>query len=85
MPRFPRLYAAASLKPHHQRRAPHCDRGFPRLYAAASLKHSNAGLKSEPVSGFPRLYAAASLKRQALAADGRHAACVFRGFMPRPH
>ena len=37
-PRFPRLYAAASLKPrggHLERPRP---RGFPRLYAAASLK-----------------------------------------------
>ena len=36
---FPRLYAAASLKPsdHRTPRKPHSAR-FPRLYAAASLK-----------------------------------------------
>ena len=39
-PRFPRLYAAASLKPVHQGITRRLDvAGFPRLYAAASLKH----------------------------------------------
>ena len=38
-PRFPRLYAAASLKPRMYQRADHrCHIRFPRLYAAASLK-----------------------------------------------
>ena len=63
--RFPRLYAAASLKRLPlQRRAVRAALGFPRLYAAASLKRNvlrrvNRQLKT----GFPRLYAAASLKR----------------------
>ena len=36
---FPRLYAAASLKPGPQRARRLRSSGFPRLYAAASLKH----------------------------------------------
>ena len=35
---FPRLYAAASLKPRHPHGAGLRIVGFPRLYAAASLK-----------------------------------------------
>ena len=38
---FPRLYAAASLKPDGQAAVEAGDRRFPRLYAAASLKHLN--------------------------------------------
>ena len=60
--RFPRLYAAASLKPmrggNHRRPL----NGFPRLYAAASLKLRAHGGRVRPPCGFPRLYAAASLK-----------------------
>ena len=63
--RFPRLYAAASLK--HPRRAdprPHRPPGFPRLYAAASLKHRELPRRRDvAIRRFPRLYAAASLKQ----------------------
>ena len=60
---FPRLYAAASLKPGlwtdcGKTRAPR----FPRLYAAASLKPVRMLFVRPPPPGFPRLYAAASLK-----------------------
>ena len=43
--RFPRLYAAASLKPLGGELVPRVDLGFPRLYAAASLKrgHQDVG------------------------------------------
>ena len=40
--RFPRLYAAASLKQHDRGAAGLRDVRFPRLYAAASLKRSTA-------------------------------------------
>ena len=49
---FPRLYAAASLKPVPLVRLPHGRRhGFPRLYAAASLKHLSlsSGRRRQPV------------------------------------
>ena len=36
--RFPRLYAAASLKHHQRATVDNGLLGFPRLYAAASLK-----------------------------------------------
>ena len=62
--RFPRLYAAASLKPPgHSHRWKSAVTGFPRLYAAASLKLPRAAHPGRSNSGFPRLYAAASLKR----------------------
>ena len=85
MLRFPRLYAAASLKPTLCERYKMSLSGFPRLYAAASLKRGLFVLEIVNNSGFPRLYAAASLKLAA----GKHGVpcelCVFRGFMPRPH
>ena len=68
LPGFPRLYAAASLKPgyaswYELRGA----QSFPRLYAAASLKLRGLGLEGpEPRRRFPRLYAAASLKQALL-------------------
>ena len=37
---FPRLYAAASLKPYDAQAASQSPECFPRLYAAASLKHA---------------------------------------------
>ena len=84
-PRFPRLYAAASLK----RR---CSRGcvmnrprFPRLYAAASLKRDDGLDQGIFVGGFPRLYAAASLKLPTLGIKRAGILKVFRGSMPRPH
>ena len=40
---------------------------------------------TETVRSFPRLYAAASLKHAVLDRRTRPDACVFRGFMPRPH
>ena len=41
--RFPRLYAAASLKLRPGRRGGAGDLRFPRLYAAASLKQQISG------------------------------------------
>ena len=61
-PGFPRLYAAASLKPVPGAPGAAVVIGFPRLYAAASLKPWTSGLVAIDDLGFPRLYAAASLK-----------------------
>ena len=84
--RFPRLYAAASLKPLRLPGEVGEAVRFPRLYAAASLKlHYNFGSKSRLVAGFPRLYAAASLKLSVWSIARACAHVVFRGFMPRPH
>ena len=60
--RFPRLYAAASLKLTHP--GADLDRWpeFPRLYAAASLKQFYPSDGGHRRIGFPRLYAAASYK-----------------------
>ena len=61
---FPRLYAAASLKPCPPRAcAAASPGGFPRLYAAASLKLQAISGITVQDAGFPRLYAAASLKQ----------------------
>ena len=62
--RFPRLYAAASLKRELRVRLGELDESrFPRLYAAASLKRvAPAPQQSDSPQRFPRLYAAASLK-----------------------
>ena len=61
---FPRLYAAASLKPTAPSDSDRALYGFPRLYAAASLKRLRQGHDPcLPAAGFPRLYAAASLKQ----------------------
>ena len=84
---FPRLYAAASLKPE-LRRGHERDLldGFPRLYAAASLKLGRyADGRPRAGRGFPRLYAAASLKHCRVRGDGGRHLLVFRGSMPRPH
>ena len=49
---FPRLYAAASLKPHHLHVFDlRLREGFPRLYAAASLKHIRTHLQFKPSIG----------------------------------
>ena len=84
--RFPRLYAAASLKLVHARSGLPRPRRFPRLYAAASLKQHNLYLLAKQAAlGFPRLYAAASLKHGQRVRGGADLRGVFRGFMPRPH
>ena len=59
---FPRLYAAASLKPDRPRAVPWWPVRFPRLYAAASLKLETEDGLAVVDGCFPRLYAAASLK-----------------------
>ena len=82
---FPRLYAAASLKPSLITHTSPCLASFPRLYAAASLKHLDRGPQHDGIVGFPRLYAAASLKRLRIGAYFHDGELVFRGFMPRPH
>ena len=61
-PRFPRLYAAASLKRRPDRDLEQDEARFPRLYAAASLKPGPGRSEDARVHRFPRLYAAASLK-----------------------
>ena len=69
--RFPRLYAAASLKPGPTELL--CADGhgcFPRLYAAASLKRSTQRCRCSCLTRFPRLYAAASLKHPGLVCPG---------------
>ena len=69
--RFPRLYAAASLKHHHAGDRRRLLRRFPRLYAAASLKPPGAAApRRGHRRGFPRLYAAASLKLPGAGAHG---------------
>ena len=60
--RFPRLYAAASLKQAVQDAGARALERFPRLYAAASLKLYRQTARLTAPLGFPRLYAAASLK-----------------------
>ena len=61
--RFPRLYAAASLKQQfHMTLYGIPPERFPRLYAAASLKRAGAHGRGVETVSFPRLYAAASLK-----------------------
>ena len=60
---FPRLYAAASLKPRIPWTCEVLAPSFPRLYAAASLKLHSYSYPLRPAPRrFPRLYAAASLK-----------------------
>ena len=61
--RFPRLYAAASLKLSFHHKTDALWKRFPRLYAAASLKRAvRQRADAGAGRGFPRLYAAASLK-----------------------
>ena len=78
--RFPRLYAAASLKRYYGvMPRPHCNySGEARSFSAALCR----GLIEAGLTGFPRLYAAASLMVLDAAA---YTGTVFRGFMPRPH
>ena len=83
--RFPRLYAAASLKPQLDRKLAEPRLRFPRLYAAASLKPDDLDGGHHLIGGFPRLYAAASLKQPHRGLLRPRADEVFRGFMPRPH
>ena len=85
MSRFPRLYAAASLKPWASSTGKLSGARFPRLYAAASLKPgaSLGKLARE------RRFSAALCRGliEALWVRGPSFRCyhVFRGFMPRPH
>ena len=77
---FPRLYAAASLKPRRVDAAGNMS--FPRLYAATSLKREQALAVIRGQPRFPRLYAAASLKLLAHLA-GSLAATVFSAALCR--
>ena len=62
--RFPRLYAAASLKPARSRRTVPCLRVFSAALCRGLIEASRAaGMIRRHVGRFPRLYAAASLKR----------------------
>ena len=49
--RFPRLYAAASLKRRRRRQGRPHGGGFPRLYAAASLKQAEHSTAIDPHGG----------------------------------
>ena len=83
---FPRLYAAASLKPRLRRGL----RGEFSAFSAALCRglieaRGQGALDPEARRRFPRLYAAASLKRDELLETIMTKLSVFRGFMPRPH
>ena len=84
--RFPRLYAAASLKQHAAGLGHHeLD-----LFSAALCRGLIEAVIGEgdhdgDEHGFPRLYAAASLKLLDHTERCRQIINVFRGFMPRPH
>ena len=64
--RFPRLYAAASLKREDGQGPAVADAGFPRLYAAASLKHLGRHHPADLGNGF-----SAALCRGLIEATGR--------------
>ena len=83
---FPRLYAAASLKPARFRvlGARHVE-GFPRLYAAASLKQDRAGAVPWWPVGFSAALCRGLIEALLMASRPQLLAAVFRGFMPRPH
>ena len=84
--RFPRLYAAASLK-HRDA----CDervrqRAFSAAICRGLIEAWRCGLRRcTRTTGFPRLYAAASLKHWRSSALNAVPRPVFRGYMPRPH
>ena len=83
--RFPRLYAAASLKRDVAVDGPQMRPRFPRLYAAASLKQCR-----RVHVGARRAEFSAALCRgliEATSGGGYKLVYrpVFRGFMPRPH
>ena len=84
--RFPRLYAAASLKPG----LPACDPGLRAGFSAALCRGlieapSCTRLRSRSASRFPRLYAAASLKPArfcaSVTADWSFSAALCRGLI----
>ena len=86
MTRFPRLYAAASLKPGNQ----DVSLAEASRFSAAlcrGLIEATAGVVASraPARGFPRLYAAASLKhrrvRSDLVLDDRFSAALCRGLI----
>ena len=83
---FPRLYAAASLKPLSI-----IAMAFrPSRFSAALCRGLIEASYPPPVDlarthGFPRLYAAASLKQTEFSVHVLPLSLVFRGFMPRPH
>ena len=78
--RFPRLYAAASLKPVQVRLLGHRVAGFSAALCRGLIEAGRAWrARASPSRRFPRLYAAASLKRSAQAAK----AAVDVGGFPR--
>ena len=83
--RFPRLYAAASLKHEEGYAAGVGHRGFPRLYAAASLKHAHAPEVGGVIQKFSAALCRGLIEARAVNGDGRTSRRVFRGSMPRPH
>ena len=85
-PRFPRLYAAASLKhlvelgARDERRG-----GFPRLYAAASLKREIHERAMVAAWWFSAALCRGLIEAGRAGRSGHGSFSVFRGFMPRPH
>ena len=82
---FPRLYAAASLKPLAGERLPGTDKRFPRLYAAASLKQLAVPVLALHTHTFSAALCRGLIEAFALSAPVTNCPNVFRGFMPRPH
>ena len=83
--RFPRLYAAASLKPFARRFGALPVLRFPRLYAAASLKHSQGVVAGSCARRFSAALCRGLIEARSRGRGMAAARTVFRGFMPRPH
>ena len=83
--RFPRLYAAASLKHRVRGVAVLGSHSFPRLYAAASLKHPDAAPLVDVVEEFSAALCRGLIEAAGIGYMWAKSAVVFRGFMPRPH
>ena len=82
---FPRLYAAASLKPYIIFSFFTGVRSFPRLYAAASLKQYGPRDKLVDLVGFSAALCRGLIEAAEFGGSITTLARVFRGFMPRPH
>ena len=83
---FPRLYAAASLKPAGMVWSTWGGHSFSAALCRGLIEaHASTGIETSKLPGFPRLYAAASLKQLDEPLGRLSGLLVFRGFMPRPH
>ena len=83
--RFPRLYAAASLKPVAGTDTPWIMNSFPRLYAAASLKPAHRAQSRPADRQFSAALCRGLIEARKSVCARTESAEVFRGFMPRPH